>query len=148
VANPIRGGHTKAREDSYAWKNGRPGERFAIDSHLVHQAGKLARRIDANLYIALTQAMSLFELGRIHQPGTVLGMGCNRLFPREQQQPLANLAQGARALQMAHSLHGHDGFLGEADQLEGIVQESVGGWLCDCGSAWALAAIRYCRRPR
>lgn len=54
--------------------------------------GDLARRFDANSYIALTQAMSLFDLGRgqgggdqalraISQPLTVVGVDSDRLFP-------------------------------------------------------------------
>jgi homoserine O-acetyltransferase len=52
------------REDPFAWKDGRAGGRFAIASYLDHHADKLARRFDANSTIALTQAMSHFDLGR------------------------------------------------------------------------------------
>jgi homoserine O-acetyltransferase len=55
-----------------------------------------------------------------------LGVECNRLLPLEQQQRIAKLAPGARALRVVRSLHGHDDFLVEKEQLEGIVQESVG----------------------
>ncbi len=40
------------------------GGRFAVESYLDHHADKLARRFDANTYVALTRAMSLFDLGR------------------------------------------------------------------------------------
>ncbi len=39
------------------------GGRFAVESYLDHHADKLARRFDANTYVALTRAMSLFDLG-------------------------------------------------------------------------------------
>jgi homoserine O-acetyltransferase len=128
----------QAQEDPYAWDNGRPGGRFAIASYLEHHAIKLTRRFDANSYIALTQAMSLFDLGRgrggvdqalrrISQPLTVVGVDSDRLFPLAQQQRIARLAPGARPLRVVRSLHGHDGFLVETDQLAAIVREALEG---------------------
>jgi homoserine O-acetyltransferase len=130
------GRQPQTQEDPYAWRNGRPGGRFAIASYLDHHADKLARRFDANTYIALTQAMSLFDLGRsrggferalgrIHQPLTVVGVASDRLFPLEQQRQIASLAPGAGPLRVIDSLHGHDGFLVEADQLGRIVREAI-----------------------
>jgi homoserine O-acetyltransferase len=130
------GRQPQAQEDPYAWQNGRPGGRFAIASYLDHQADKLARRFDANTYIALTRAMSLFDLGRgrgglepalrrLTQPLTVVGVASDRLFPLEQQQQIALLAPGAGPLRVIDSLHGHDGFLVEADQLGQIVREAL-----------------------
>jgi homoserine O-acetyltransferase len=121
-------------EDPYDWRNGRPGGRFAIASYLDHHADKLARRFDANSYIALTQAMSLFDLGRgrggidqalqrIRQPLTVVGVDTDRLFPLEQQERIASLAPGSGPLRVMRSLHGHDGFLVETDQLGTIVRD-------------------------
>lgn len=126
----------QVQEDPYGWQNGRPGGRFAIASYLDHHADKLARRFDANSYIALTQAMSLFDLGRgrggvdqalarINQPLTVVGVDSDRLFPLEQQQRIASLAPGAGPLRVIRSLHGHDGFLVETDQLAAIVRDSL-----------------------
>ena len=40
------------------------GGRFAVESYLDFHGNKFTRRFDANSYIALTQAMSLFDLGR------------------------------------------------------------------------------------
>ena len=128
------GRNPQALEDPYAWDNGRPGGRFAITSYLDHHADKLARRFDANSYIALTQAMSLFDLGRgrggvdqalrrIRQPLTVVGVDSDRLFPIEQQQRLASLAPGSGPLRVIRSVHGHDGFLVETDQLGAIVRD-------------------------
>lgn len=130
------GRQPQAQEDPYAWRNGRPGGRFAIASYLDHQADKLARRFDANTYIALTRAMTLFDLGRgrggleralrrIRQPLTVVGVASDRLFPLEQQRQIASLAPGAGPLRVIDSLHGHDGFLVETDQLGPIVREAL-----------------------
>lgn len=38
--------------------------RFAVESYLDHQAEKLAKRFDANTYIALTEAMNSHDIGR------------------------------------------------------------------------------------
>jgi homoserine O-acetyltransferase len=130
-------------EDPYAWRGGQGGGRFAIASYLDHQADKLVRRFDANSYIALTQAMSLFDLGRgrggfeqalggIRQPLTVVGVDSDRLFPLEQQEQIVRLAPGAGAVRVIRSLHGHDGFLVEADQLAAIVAEALGEGRAPC----------------
>lgn len=130
------GRQPQGQEDPYAWQNGRPGGRFAVASYLDHHADKLCRRFDANSYITLTRAMSLFDLGRrrggleaalggIQQPLTVVGVDSDRLFPLEQQRQIVALAPGARPLQVIHSLHGHDGFLVEADQLGAIVRDAL-----------------------
>ena len=94
------------REDPFAWKDGRAGGRFAIASFLDHHADKLARRFDANSTIALTKAMSLFRLS--------------------QQEQITALAPGAHDLQFIRSLHGHDGFLVESEQLGAIVRDALG----------------------
>ena len=56
--------------------------------------------------IALTQAMSLFRLS--------------------QQEQITALAPGAHDLQFIRSLHGHDGFLVESEQLGAIVRDALG----------------------
>ena len=38
--------------------------RYAVESYLDHQAEKLAKRFDANTYIALTEAMNSHDVGR------------------------------------------------------------------------------------
>jgi homoserine O-acetyltransferase len=80
--------------------------------------------------------MSLFDMGRdrggveqalsrINQPLTVVGMDSDRLFPLSQQEQITALAPGAHALQIIRSLHGHDGFLVESDQLGAIVRDAL-----------------------
>jgi len=130
------GRSAQVREDPFAWKDGQAGGRFAIASYLDHHADKLARRFDANSTIALTRAMSLFDLGRdrggveqalsrINRPLTVVGMDSDRLFPLSQQEQITALAPGAHDLQIIRSLHGHDGFLVESDQLGAIVRDAL-----------------------
>lgn len=126
----------QADENPYDWNDGQLGGRFAIASYLDHHADKLCRRFDANSYIALTQAMSLFDLGRgrggveqalrmITQPLTVVGVDSDRLYPLDQQQQIAMLAPGADRLRLICSLHGHDGFLVEHEQLGAIVRQAL-----------------------
>lgn len=104
------------------------GGRFAVESYLDHHADKLARRFDANTYIALTRAMSLFDLGRnrggvaqalskITKPLTVVGIDSDRLFPIRLQQEIVDLTPGADQLHILRSPYGHDGFLVEDDQV-------------------------------
>ena len=125
-------------EDPFLWSHGKRGGRFEIGSYLDHHADKLARRFDANTYVALTDAMSLFDVGRgrggveaalgsITAPLTVVGIDSDRLFPVEQQQRLVDLVPGSDALHIVHSLHGHDGFLVEDDQVARFVQLAVDG---------------------
>lgn len=43
-----------------------------------------------------------------------------------QQEQITALAPGAQDLQIIRSLHGHDGFLVESDQLGAIVRDALG----------------------
>ncbi len=117
-------------EDPYA------GGRFAVESYLDHHADKLARRFDANTYIALTRAMSLFDLGAgrggvpaalgaIHAPLTVVGIDSDRLFPIRLQQQMVDLAPGADRLHLILSAYGHDGFLVEDEQVGVFVAHAL-----------------------
>ena len=129
---------TQPGEDPFDWAQGKRSGRFAIGSYLDHHAEKLARRFDANTYVALTDAMSLFDVGRgrgglekalgsITVPLTVVGIDSDRLFPVAQQQQIVDLVPGADALHIVHSLHGHDGFLVEDDQVASFVHLAVEG---------------------
>lgn len=121
-----RGGQTD--EDPYGFDAVSGRGRFAVESYLDHHAEKLARRFDANTYIALTEAMTLFDLGRgrggvatalagIHAPLTVVGIDSDRLFPLRLQAELAELTPGSDELHVLRSPYGHDGFLVEDDQV-------------------------------
>ena len=110
--------------------------RFAVESYLDHHADKLARRFDANTYVALTRAMSLFDLGRgrggvasalagVHAPLTVVGIDSDRLFPLRLQQELVELTPGADELHVLRSPYGHDGFLVEDEQVGAFVAHAL-----------------------
>lgn len=134
----------QASEDPYAFMaavDGSPTDatsrgRFAVESYLDHHAEKLARRFDANTYIALTEAMSLFDLGRgrggvasalstIHAPLTVVGIDSDRLFPLRLQAELAELTPGADELHVLRSPYGHDGFLVEDEQVGSFINHAL-----------------------
>lgn len=123
--------------DPQEGENPRSGGRFAVESYLDHQADKLARRFDANTYIALTRAMSLFDVGEgrggvaealagVRTPLTVVGLDSDRLFPLRLQEELVAATPSARTLHVVRSPYGHDGFLVEKDQVGAIVTESLG----------------------
>ena len=120
----------QAGEDPYT------GGRFAVESYLDHHADKLARRFDANTYIALTRAMSLFDLGRdrggvaaalgdIEAPLTVVGISSDRLFPVHLQQQIVDQTPGADRLHLLLSPYGHDGFLVEDEQVGVFVAHAL-----------------------
>ena len=112
------------------------GGRFAVESYLDHHADKLARRFDANTYVALTRAMSLFDVGRgrggvahalsrVTVPVTVIGIDSDRLFPLRLQQEIVDLTPGARELHLLRSPYGHDGFLVEDEQVGAFVRAAL-----------------------
>ncbi len=112
------------------------GGRFAVESYLDHHADKLARRFDANTYIALTRAMSLFDLGEgrggvanalntITAPLTVVGIDSDRLFPLRLQQEIVDSTPGADELHLLKSPFGHDGFLVEEEQVARFVGHAL-----------------------
>ena len=111
--------------------------RWAVQSYLDHQADKLAHRFDAGSYVALTDAMSTWDLGRgrggvdaalasIRVPLVVGGVDSDRLYPIHQQQRIADLAPGCvDGLRVIPSPYGHDGFLVEREQVFALVAETL-----------------------
>ncbi len=133
----LRFGRSPQRdEDPYGADGSQPRGRFAVESYLDHHADKLARRFDANTYIALTEAMSLFDVGRgrggvasalatIHAPLTVVGIDSDRLFPLRLQSELVELTPGADELHVLRSPYGHDGFLVEDEQVGAFIHHTI-----------------------
>jgi homoserine O-acetyltransferase len=107
--------------------------RFAIESYLDHQAEKLAKRFDANTYIALTQAMNSHDVGRdrggvaaalstIKIPVHVVAIDTDRLFPPRLQHEIVDLTPTAAPLNVIESDFGHDGFLIEVEEVGSIIR--------------------------
>ncbi len=118
-----------------------PGEdphsdgRFAVESYLDHQAGKLVGRFDAGSYVVLTRAMATHDiargrgglrdvLGRYDGLLRVVAVDSDRLFqPHLSEQIVA--AHGRGSVRTIRSDHGHDGFLIETDQISAIIAETI-----------------------
>nr|WP_279672003.1 homoserine O-acetyltransferase [Flexivirga meconopsidis] len=111
------------------------GGRFAVESYLDHQAGKLVARFDAGAYVQLTRAMATHDITRGRgtlaevlgaYPGLlrVAAVDSDRLFPvRLSEEMVAAYGQGT--VRLMRSGHGHDGFLVETDQVRALVREAV-----------------------
>ena len=108
--------------------------RYAVESYLDHQADKLAKRFDANTYIALTQAMNSHDVGRerggvaaalatIKIPIHVVAIDTDRLFPPRLQHEIVDLTPTAAPLNVLESDFGHDGFLIEVEAVGAIIRK-------------------------
>jgi homoserine O-acetyltransferase len=110
--------------------------RFAVESYLDHHGSKLVARFDAGSYVALTQAMNGHDVGRGRGgvaaalsrargiPAVVAAIDSDRLYPRYQQQVVAD-GLGV-PLSVVTSAYGHDGFLLESKQVGALVRDLLG----------------------
>ena len=110
--------------------------RYAVESYLDHQATKLAKRFDANTYIALTDAMNSHDIGRdrggvaaaleaITVPVVVVSIDTDRLFPPRLQVEISELVPTAGAPIVISSDFGHDGFLVEAEAMGDAIRHAL-----------------------
>ncbi len=116
-------------------------DRFQVESYLDYHGSKLARRFDANSYLILNKTMDLHDvgrgrggleaaLGRITCPTLVVSIDSDILYTPRQQFELRDLISAGGApleFDTIHSIHGHDGFLIEFDQLGPMLDEFVSG---------------------
>jgi homoserine O-acetyltransferase len=124
---PNRHGNENPWISTAAGQNGR----FDVAGYLDYQGERFISRFDANSYIAITRTMDTFDPVRAHESPlaaygriaahlTLVGISTDWLFPPEDIRSLAAIirAAGARCdyREMA-SLHGHDAFLAEPEQL-------------------------------
>lgn len=109
--------------------------RYAVASYLDHHAAKLATRFDAGSYVALTEAMNSWDVGRgrggvaaalsrVTARSLVAGVDSDRLYPLAQQQRVAD-GLGV-PLHVLTSPYGHDGFLLETTAVGALVRELLG----------------------
>lgn len=116
-----------------------PWDRFQVESYLDHHGRKIAHRFDANSYLVLNRTMDMHDLGRgrggldaalarITCPTLVVSIDSDALYtPRQQEELRDGLAVYGTPVdyEVIHSIHGHDGFLIEFDQLGPIVDAYV-----------------------
>lgn len=107
---------------------------FAAQSYLRYQAEKFSFRFDSNCYLALTHKLDTHDLARaradtvtaalalIEQPTLVLGIKTDGLYPFAEQEQLARSIPRATLGEIV-SQDGHDAFLIESRQLNGLLRE-------------------------
>jgi homoserine O-acetyltransferase len=116
----------------------RLGDRFDVGGYLDHQGQSFVRRFDANSYLVVSKAQDTFDFGegeeerrafaRIEAKVTMIGIAGDWLFPPEEVRALAGRmrAAGARADYFElPSMHGHDGFLADMDQLAPLLEAAL-----------------------
>jgi homoserine O-acetyltransferase/O-succinyltransferase len=112
------------------------GGRYAVQSYLEHQGGKLVSRFDAGSYVVLTESLSSHDVGRNRGgvaaalrgcavPAVVGGITSDRLYPLRLQKELAELLPGCNGLRVVDSIYGHDGFLVETDAVGQLVRQTL-----------------------
>lgn len=112
------------------------GGRYAVQSYLEYQGGKLAARFDPGTYVALSDALSSHDVGRgrggvgaalarCPVPVIVGGITSDRLYPLRLQQELAALLPGCPELNVVDSKFGHDGFLVEMDAVGELIRQTL-----------------------
>lgn len=101
--------------------------KFKASSYQQYQGVKFALRFDAFSYHAITKSMDAHNVGRnrgglhralgvIQNPCLVIGVNSDGLFPKEEQEFLAEQIPNAQ-LGIIDSPYGHDGFLIEKEQI-------------------------------
>lgn len=112
------------------------GGRYAVQSYLEYHGDKLVRRFDANSYLQLSEAMNHHDVGRdrggvaaalatVTARVTIVGMSSDWLYPIRLQQELGELIPTATALEIVHTISGHDGFLVESGPVGDILARSL-----------------------
>lgn len=112
------------------------GGRYAVQSYLEHQGGKLAARFDPGTYVALSDALSSHDVGRgrgglrtalgnCDVPVVVGGITTDRLYPLRLQQEIADLLPRCDGLHVVDSKFGHDGFLVETDTVGALIRHTL-----------------------
>lgn len=105
---------------------------YKSESYQRYQGEKLAKRFNAFSYYFLSKSMDAHDvsrnrdsleeaLGRIRAKTLSIGITSDILFPPTEQKFIADHIPGAHFREI-DSLYGHDGFLLEFDQIEGLLR--------------------------
>ena len=106
---------------------------FEVESYLDYQGTKLTRRFDANTYLYLSKAMDLHDIGKdrggiknalnkIKCKAKCVGISSDILYPAVEQKVIASHIPNAEYCNI-DSIHGHDAFLIEFEQLDKIIRD-------------------------
>ncbi|CAN5541423.1 homoserine O-acetyltransferase [soil metagenome] len=127
---------TRFANDAQGNEDPLSGGRYAVQSYLEHQGGKLLSRFDAGSYVTLSDALSNHDVGRgrggvtaalqsCPVPVVVGGITSDRLYPIRLQQELADLLPGSDGLRVVDSIYGHDGFLVETEAVGELIRQTL-----------------------
>lgn len=127
---------TRFRNDAQGDEDPVSGGRYAVQSYLEYQGGKLAARFDPGTYVVLSDALSSHDVGRgrggvaaalrsCPVPVVVGGITSDRLYPIRLQEELADLLPGCSGLDVVDSAYGHDGFLVETELVGKLIRRTL-----------------------
>jgi homoserine O-acetyltransferase len=106
---------------------------FEVESYLKYQGEKISKRFDANSYLYLSKAMDDHDVGKdrggidealknIKCKTECIGISSDILYPVEEQKEITEMIPNATYSEI-NSIHGHDAFLIEFDQLDKIIRK-------------------------
>lgn len=106
---------------------------YQVEHYLRYQGQKLVDRFDANTYIYLSRVMDLHDisagraplneiLGNIKAKTLCIGISSDILYTADEQVEIANAIPHASYAEIK-SIHGHDSFLIEYEQLNHIIKD-------------------------
>jgi homoserine O-acetyltransferase len=112
------------------------GGEYMVESYLEYHGERLARRFDANTYIALSRAMNHHDVGRgrggirdalsrVTADVTISGISTDRLYPLRLQHELADYIPRNKGVEVVNSIAGHDGFLTEHEPIGAVIASAL-----------------------